>query len=139
MSNPNQPVPGIGGGNPNNSQRLRRAAQAGSMLEMQVGDGLKLDKHGRLAADFGNIQSGIQGLQGGTGATGARGGQGQPGSPGLPGDTGAQGQPVKTEKMEKMGFKGLRGLLAKEQYRLSHTLFSLRFLTRQAVRTILAL
>ena len=80
MSNRNRPSPGIGSGGANNTARLRRAAQAGSMPELQLGKGLIFDRHGRIAVDFEGISGDIAGPRGSQGATGP---QGPPGLTGV--------------------------------------------------------
>ena len=93
MSNLNRPSPGIGAGGANNTTRLRRAAQAGSMLELQLGNGLVFDRHGRLTINTDAIKKGLMGPQGAQGPAGAVGADGSPGLNGQDGIDGAPGSP----------------------------------------------
>ena len=93
MSNINRPSPGIGSGGANSTARLRRAAQAGSMQELQLGNGLVFDRHGRLTIDELSIRGGAIGPRGEQGPGGLAGPQGPPGDPGAA----QEGQEVWTE------------------------------------------
>jgi hypothetical protein len=118
MSNKNRPAPGIGSAGANTPERLRRAAQAGSMTELQLGNGLIFDRHGRLKVDEPAIREGVigprgqQGPGGVVGADGSPGLNGQPGidgAPGSPGMTGPQGEPGGTGPAGPQGDQGAPG------------------------------
>ena len=118
MTNNNRPAPGIGSGGANNTSRLRRAAQAGSMQELQLGNGLVFDRHGRLKVDEPAIRDGIVGPRGQQGPSGVAGAAGSPGlngqngidgAPGSPGMTGPQGEPGATGPAGPQGNQGPPG------------------------------